>query len=375
MRSYMIAGLLVLVLLIAAGIILTLPKQPELTATTTQTPKTTAKPQVKVNLLGSGATFPYPQIAVWIDDFTKLYPNVTMNYNPMGSGTGQEQFFSKVVDFAASDPPISKTKWESWKGKFVQIPFIIGAVVISYNLPGLEGAELKLDAETIALIYKGEIKYWNDERIRKLNPDLNLPQQKIIVVHRSDSSGTTEVFTRFLHKAAPQVWPKELVGKAVEWPVDKIGNGVGGKGNQGCAEILRTTPGAIAYLELNYALELNLPTALVRNKDGDFVKANENSMISAAKGALAYLPDSPDGDFSGDLDALLFAPGEDSYPIVSFSHLLFYTNYEDPAKAWAVREFIKYINTEGQKKVLRGYAAIPEEIRQLNMKSLNLIKS
>lgn len=309
-----------------------------------------------------------------MDDFNKRYPNVTVNYNPTGSGTGQEQFFSRVVDFAASDPPISKEKWESWRGKFVQMPFIIGAVVITYNLPDIGTAKLKLDAETIALIYRGEIQYWNDERIRKLNPELNLPEKRIIVVHRSDSSGTTDVFTRFLHKAAPQAWPKELVGKSIEWPVDKKGNGVGGKGNQGVAEVLRTTSSSIGYLELNYALEINMPTALLKNREGVFVEANETTMMNAARGAAASLPNSPDGDFSGDLDVMLFASGKLSYPITSFSHLLFYTSYSDSAKAWAVREFIKYVNTEGQRKVLRGYAPIPEEVRQLNLKALELIK-
>ncbi|RDD53479.1 MAG: phosphate ABC transporter substrate-binding protein PstS [Candidatus Korarchaeota archaeon NZ13-K] len=327
----------------------------------------------RVNLLGSGATFPYPQIAAWIDDFSRKYPNVTINYNPTGSGTGQEQFFSQVVDFAVSDPPISREKWESWRGRFVQMPFVLGAVVVTYNLPEVSG-RLRLDAETLALIYMGEIQYWNDERLRRLNPDLSLPERRIIAVHRSDSSGTTDVFTRFLHKAAPEAWPEELVGKSVEWPVDRRGNGVGGKGNQGVAEVLRTTPGSIGYLELNYVLELNMPTALIRNRDGRFVEANETTIMRAVVAASPSLPKSPDGDFSGDLDALLFAPGESSYPITSFSHLLFYISYSDPAKAWAVREFIRYVNTEGQGKVLRGYVPIPEEVRQLNLKALELIK-
>ncbi|MEM3372285.1 MAG: phosphate ABC transporter substrate-binding protein PstS [Candidatus Korarchaeum sp.] len=371
MRSYLIA-LAVLILILAVAAVFLLSPKPTETTKTTQ-PATTVKTTPKVNLLGSGATFPYPQIAAWIDDLSRRYPNITINYNPTGSGTGQEQFFSGVVDFAASDPPISREKWESWKGKLVQMPFLIGAVVVTYNLPELS-ARLRLDAETIALIYRGEIQQWNDERIRRLNPGLNLPERRIIAVHRSDSSGTTDVFTRFLHKAAPQAWPKELVGKSIEWPVDKRGNGVGGKGNQGVAEVLRTTPGSIGYVELNYALEMNMPTALIRNREGEFVEANESTMMSAAKGVAASLPDSPDGDFSGDLDAMLFAPGRDSYPITSFSHLLFYTTYSDPAKAWAIRRLIEYVNTEGQGKMLKGYAPIPEELRRLNLKSIGIIR-
>lgn len=372
MRRYIV--LLIPLVVVAAAAILSIPKPVTKTTSPTETtsPTKTASP-TKVNLLGSGATFPYPQIAVWIEDFSRKYPNVTINYNPTGSGTGQEQFFSRVVDFAASDPPISKEKWESQRGKFVQIPFIIGAVVMTYNLPEVSG-RLKLDAETIALIYRGEIQYWNDERLKALNPGLNLPERRIIAVHRSDSSGTTDVFTRFLHKAAPSAWPKELVGKSIEWPVDKKGNGVGGKGNQGVAEVLRTTPGSIGYLELNYALEINMPTALIKNREGYFVEANETTMMSAASGASRSLPSSPDGDFSGDLDVMLFAPGRSSYPITSFSHLLFYTSYSDPAKAWAIREFIRYVNTEGQGKILRGYSPVPQEVRQLNLKALDLIK-
>ena len=364
-RTVIAILLLALVLVAGALVLLTLPK------TTVTTGPSETKPAKKVSLLGSGATFPYPQIAAWIDDFTKKHPDISINYNPTGSGTGQEQFFTKVVDFAASDPPISKAKWEEWKGKFVQMPFVIGAVVVTYNLPGAEG--LKLDAETIALIYKGEIQYWNDERIRKLNPEINLPNKRIIAVHRSDSSGTTDVFTNFLHKAAPNVWPKELVGKSIEWPVDKLGNGVGGKGNQGVAEVLRTTEGSIGYVELNYAVELNMPTALIKNEEGYFVMANETTIMEAARGALAKLPSSPDGDFSGDLDAILYAPGKLSYPIASFSHLLFYTSYPED-KVAAIKEFIKYVNTEGQEKVIRGYIPIPKEVRELNLKALDIIK-
>jgi len=382
-RTVIAILLLALVLVAGAIVLLTLPKtttKPETTVTATATTTVTTtvttgpsetKPAKKVSLLGSGATFPYPQIAAWIDDFTKKHPEISINYNPTGSGTGQEQFFTKVVDFAASDPPISKEKWEEWKGKFVQMPFVIGAVVMTYNLPEAKG--LKLDAETIALIYKGEIQYWNDERIRKLNPEINLPNKRIIAVHRSDSSGTTDVFTNFLHKAAPNVWPKELVGKSIEWPVDKLGNGVGGKGNQGVAEVLRTTEGSIGYVELNYAFELNMPTALIKNREGYFVMANETTIMEAARGALAKLPSSPDGDFSGDLDAILYAPGKLSYPIASFSHLLFYTSYPED-KVAAIKEFIKYVNTEGQEKVIRGYIPIPKEVRELNLKALDIIK-
>jgi len=176
----------------------------------------------QVILLGSGSTFVHPQLDNWAKEFAKRHPNVRIDYNPTGSGTGQTQFMQKVVDFAGSDPPLPTSRWQQAKADprgVVQIPIIIGAIVMVYNIPGFEG-RLKLDGETIALIYLGEIEYWNDPRIQRLNPDLKLPNQRIIAVHRSDSSGTTHVFTLFLYKASNGKWPKELVEKAIEWPVD-----------------------------------------------------------------------------------------------------------------------------------------------------------
>lgn len=335
------------------------------------TTKTVSKKEV--SLLGSGATFPYPQLAVWMDDFHRKHPDITISYNAIGSGSGQKQFFSRLVDFAGTDPPITKEMWLEWKGKFVQMPYLLGAIVITYNVPELKGQELKFDPETLALIYKAEIMYWDDPKITSLNPGVNLPHKKIIAIHRSDSSGSTEIFTFFLHKAVPNLWPENLVGKTLEWPVDKAGNGVGGKGNQGVAQILATTPYSIAYVELAYAVENNMPVAHIKNREGEFVKPIPEAISAAAKGALSSLPDTPLGDFSGDLDAVVFAPGKNSYPLASFTHLLFYTKYDDPAKLEAVKEFIKYVNTEGQSKIVSGYAPIPEELRKINLKALDII--
>ncbi len=327
-----------------------------------------------VKLLGSGATFPYPQLIKWLIDFHKEHPDIVINYNPTGSGTGQSQFFARVVDFAGSDPPVSNVVWQRWKGKFVQMPYILGGVVITYNLPELGGNQLKLDGEAIASIFAARIQYWDDPKIASLNPRVKLPHKRIIAVHRSDASGTTQIFTTFLHKAAPRIWPLSLVGKTVEWPVDKAGNGVGGKGNQGIAQVVTTTKYSIGYVELSFALEEKMPVALVKNKEGKFVKPCAETITSAAAGALSYLPDSPLGDFSNDLNAIVYAPGENSYPIASFSHLLFYTRYEDPAKLEAIKEFIRYVNGEGQSKIVSGYAPIPEGLRKINLKALDIIR-
>ncbi len=327
-----------------------------------------------VKLLGSGATFPYPQLANWLIDFHKEHPNIVVNYNPTGSGTGQSQFFSRVVDFAGSDPPVSRVVWQRWKGKFVQMPYILGGVVITYNLPELGNRKLKLDGEAIASIFSAAIKYWDDPKIASLNPGVKLPHERIIVVHRSDASGTTQIFTTFLHKAAPEIWPKDLVGKTVEWPVDKAGNGVGGKGNQGIAQVITSTKYSIGYVELSFALEEKMPVALIKNREGRFVEPSAETITAAAAGALSYLPNSPLDDFSDDLNAIVYAPGNNSYPIASFSHLLFYTRYDDPAKLEAIKEFIKYVNGEGQSKIVSGYAPIPQGLRKINLKALSIIK-
>ncbi len=372
--SQLAIALAVIAIVSIMGYVLLGSSKVQTTETSYKTDTNIGNPTEKVKLLGSGATFPYPQLISWMDDFHKEYSNIIINYNPVGSGTGQNQFFGRVVDFAGSDPPVSKAKWQEWKGKFVQMPYILGAVVISYNLPNIGSKELKLDGETIALIYKGEIQYWDDPKIASLNPGIKLPHRRIIAIHRSDSSGTTNIFTLFLYKAAPNIWPEDLVGKSIEWPVDKRGNGVGGKGNPGVAEILSSTKNSLGYVELAYAIEKKMPVALIKNKESKFVRPTTETITNAAAGALKSLPNSPLDDFSNDLDAVVYAPGENSYPIASFSHLLFYTKYNDLSKLKAIKGFIRYVNTEGQNKIVPGYAPIPKQLREINLKAIDIIK-
>lgn len=325
------------------------------------------------SILGSGSTFIYPQMSIWIPEFTSKHPEITVNYNPTGSGTGQKQFFTKLVDFAASDPPVTRDRWLEYRGRILQMPVVLGGVVVTYNLPDVR-SELRVNAEVLALIYRGELRYWDDPRLKELNPDVKLPHREIIAVHRSDSSGTTNIFTFFLHKAAPDAWPSDLVGKSVEWPVDSKGNGMGAKGNQGVTQVLLSIPYSLGYVEFSYALENGMPMALVENRAGNFVKPSIEAIIEAARNAFPLLPKSPLDDYSLDLDAIIYAPGEGSYPLTSFVHLLFWTDYKDASKARALRNFIQFVNTEGQELIANGYAPIPEEIRRVNLEALRLVK-
>ncbi len=332
-----------------------------------------------VHLRGSGATFLQPQLEAWVQEFMKEYGNIVIEYQGVGSGAGQEQFFKGLTDFCGSDPPLSHEKWLEYKGKVLQLPVILGAVVIVYNVPEIpKSVHLNLSGEVLALIYKGEIEYWDDPRIKELNPGLadKLPHEKIIVVHRSDASGTTQIFTTFLHKAAPEIWPIELVGKTIDWPVDKVGRGVGGKGNPGVTANVINTKYSIGYVELAYALKNNLTIAAIRNREGVFVLPSTETIQSAAKHALKtkLIPISPDGDFCKELDAIVYAPGKNSYPLTAFSHIFVWKTYEDKAKAEALKRFIEWIYTKGSKYIIEGYVAVPEEIKSIGLKAVELIE-
>ncbi len=339
------------------------------------TQTTIAQGLASITITGSGSTFIYPQMKEWISRFQSENPTISVIYNPTGSGTGQSQLLKEhVVDFACSDPPLSHEQYEEYKGKVLQMPVIVGAIAITYKIPGYQGP-LNLTANVIAKIYLGKIKYWDDPEIARLNPRAKLPHVVIKVIHRSDASGTTEVFTFFLHKAAPSMWPANLVGKAIEWPIDSTGRGLGAKGNQGVAEYFKRLDSAIAYVELGYALENKFPIAAIRNADGVFIKPSPETMQAAIANALrsGLLPSSPLDDWSNALNAIIYASGKDSYPIVSFSFMIAWTKYPR-AKAEALKKFIKFVNTIGQEDVIEGYAPIPPELRTINLKALSIIQ-
>lgn len=332
-----------------------------------------------VVLRGSGATFLQPQLEAWIEAFMKEHKDIVIEYSGIGSGAGQEQFFKGLTDFCGSDPPLSRSKWEKYKGKVLQLPVILGAVTIIYNVPEIpRDVHLNLTGEVIALIYAGEIKYWDDPRIAEINPAISdkLPHAEIVAVHRSDSSGTTQIFTTFLHKAAPHVWPKDLVGKVVDWPVDRIGKGVGAKGNAGVVAEVKNTKYSIGYVELSYAIKNNLPVAAIMNREGYFVLPTEENIQSAARKALesGHIPSVPYEDFSRELEAIVYASGKNSYPITAFSHIFVWKNYEDKEKARALKTFLEWLYENDSKYIIEGYVAVPPEIKTIWLEAIKLIE-
>ena len=317
-----------------------------------------ASAQMMIN--GAGATFPYPIYSKWFDEYAKVDPSVRFNYQSIGSGGGQKQIMAQTVDFGASDGPMSDENLSKAPGKILHIPTVAGAVVMTYNLEG--NPALKLDGETIADIFLGKIKKWNDPKIAASNPGTKLPDKEIVVVHRSDGSGTTFIFTDYLSKVSAE-W-KQKVGNntSVNWPT-----GIGGKGNEGVSGQVKQTPGALGYVELIYAVQNKMPYADVKNAAGQFVKPTLES-VTAALGT-ANIPD--DFRFS-----MTNAPGSDAYPIAGATWLLVYEQQKDPAKGKKLVEFLKWALTkgEGMAKDL-NYAPLPDEVQQRVLKRIDEIKS
>ena len=289
-----------------------------------------------VALTGAGATFPYPIYNKWFSDYAAA-KGVKINYQSIGSGGGVRQISEQTVDFGASDAPMSDEELGRAKGgPILHIPTVLGADVITYNVPGVP-AELKLTGEVVADIFLGKIKKWNDPRIAALNPGVTLPNADMLVVHRSDGSGTTFIFTDYLATVSPE-WARVVgKGKEVKWPT-----GIGAKGNEGVAGQVKQTPGAIAYVELAYAKQNNLPYASIRNKSGAFVQPTMESIYAAAESAAPNIPANSDYRIS-----IVNAPGANAYPIASFTWLLVYRNPQDPAKAKLLTDFLKWALTDG----------------------------
>ncbi|WP_048098272.1 phosphate ABC transporter substrate-binding protein PstS [Archaeoglobus sulfaticallidus] len=323
----------------------------------------------EVTIIGSGATFPQPQIEKWIDS----YKNVRIEYTGKGSGGGQNDFKNGLVDFACSDPPLKESLWRELesKGQPLQFPIIVGAVVVVHNIPGVD--ELKLTGDVVADIFMGRIEYWDDERIVSLNPSANLPHERIIVVHRSDSSGTTSVFTEYLSLSSDDWAEKVGSGKTVEWPVDETGRGIGGKGNQGVVTAIKNNRYSIGYTELAYVYKENLKTVALKNKAGKFVTASEETIKSAVSRVSYSIPSVREG-YKENLRAMLNADGEKSYPIVAFSHMIIWDSYIDKAKERAIKDFVKWILTDGQKdeNIVTGYVGLPNELAERLLEELNL---
>jgi phosphate transport system substrate-binding protein len=311
------------------------------------------------DLTGAGATFPNPIYTKWFDAYAKA-TGVRINYQSIGSGGGIRQFTEGTVDFGATDGPMNDQQIAAVKGNVLHVPTVLGAVVVTYNLPSVGKTALKFDGPTIADIFLGKISRWNDPRLAALNPGVKFPELDIIVVHRSDGSGTSFIFTDYLSKISPE-W-KSKVGNAtsVEWPT-----GLGGKGNEGVTQQVKQSEGAIGYVELIYALSNGLPAAQVKNADGQFIEPTLKSVSAAA--ASSKLP--PETDFRV---SITNASGADAYSISSFTWLLVHKQSSDSAKEGKLRDFLRWmLRPEAQRMAADlHYAPLPVPLIELVEKRL-----
>jgi phosphate transport system substrate-binding protein len=317
----------------------------------------------KVQINGAGATFPYPIYSKWFSEYNKLHPEIEINYQSIGSGGGIRQVINQTVFFGATDGPMTDEQLQSAPGKILHFPSVLGGDVPVYNIPGVD-VELKFTGPVLADIFLGKITKWNDAAITKLNPGVKLPGTDITVCHRSDGSGTTYIWVDYLSKVSPEWKKKAGVATAVNWPV-----GIGGKGNEGVAGLVKQTPGSIGYVELIYALQNKIDYGTVQNMAGEFVRATTESVSAAAGAAAKQMP----ADFRV---SITNAPGSGVYPISSFTWLLFYESPGDKQRAKIMVDFMKWALTEGQKYCADlGYAPLPAEVVALEMEALKRIKT
>jgi phosphate transport system substrate-binding protein len=321
-------------------------------ASNSSTASSTPSSSGSVDLTGAGATFPYPLYSKWFSEYARR-TGVKINYQSIGSGGGIRQLSEGTVDFGASDSPMSDAEMQKAKGgPIIHIPTVLGAVVVTYNLPGIS-APINLTARAIADIFSGRITKWSDTRITSLNPGVTLPGTDILVVHRSDGSGTSYIFTDYLSKAVP-AWNSSVgKGKEVKWPA-----GLGAKGNEGVAGQVKQTPGAIGYVELAYAKQNRLATAAVTNKAGKAVQASVPAVTAAAAGVARTLPANTDYRIS-----IVDAPGADSYPISSFTWVLVYQHQRDSVKGKKLVDFLNWALTDGESLApALDYAPLPADM-------------
>ena len=300
-------------------------------------------------LTGAGATFPYPIYSKWFSEYSAAHPGVQINYQSIGSGGGIRQITAGTVDFGASDGPMTDEQLAASKVKLIHIPTVMGAVVPIFNVPGV--SDLKFSADVLADIFLGKINNWNDPRIAKDNPGVRLPAQKIIIVHRSDGSGTSYIYTDYLSKVSSDWANGPGKGTAINWPT-----GVGGKGNEGVAAQVREFPGAIGYVELIYALQNHINFGAIRNASGNWLKGSIDGVTAAA--ATAKIP----ADYRV---SITNAPGPNAYPISSFTYLLIPTQPKNAANEKVIKDMLSWsINSgEGQVSTL-SYAPLPDSLKQ-----------
>ena len=316
----------------------------------------------RIQISGAGATFPYPIYSKWFAEYNRMHPNVEINYQSIGSGGGIRQLSAGTVFFGASDGPMTNDQIYAAGFPVLHLPTVLGGVVPVYNIPGVD-AELRFTGPVLANIFLGRITKWNDAAIKAVNPSVNLPNDDITVVHRSDGSGTTYIWVDYLSKISAEFRKSVGVATSVNWPA-----GVGGKGNEGVAGLVKQTPGAIGYIELIYALQSKIAYGAVQNQTGQFLRASTETVSNAATGAAKAMP----RDFRV---SITNAPGHNVYPISSFTWLLFNERPSDRVKSRTMVDFVKWALTGGQRFVAElGYAPLPKEVVALEMQALSRIK-
>jgi len=317
-------------------------------------------------LTGAGATFPYPIYSKWFSEYNQIHPDIQINYQSIGSGGGIRQVLAQTVDFGASDVPMTDDQLAEAKNKLgcdvLHFPTVLGAVLPTYNIPGVS-QELNFTPEALANIYLGKITKWNDPAITGPNPGVNLPDADIVVVHRSEGSGTTFVWVDYLSKVSEEWKAKVGKGASVNWPV-----GLGSKGNEGVSGLVKQTPNSIGYVELIYAIQNNMPYGRVKNSSGSFVKADLASVTGAAAGAAKEMPE----DFRV---SITNAPGKNAYPISSFTWLLIPAKISNAQKKKTITDFLRWMMTDGQKYCeALAYAPLPKPVVAKEMKAISKIQ-
>ena len=315
-----------------------------------------------VLLNAAGATFPYPIYSKWFDLYHTSHGNVQINYQSIGSGGGIRQLLDKTVDFGASDGPMNDDQLKQASVPILHFPTVLGAAVPSYNVPGVQG-DLNFTPEALSGIFLGKVTKWNDPTITSANPGVKLPSDDIVLVHRSDGSGTTYIWTDYLSKVSPEWEKKAGKGTSVNWPV-----GLGGKGNEGVSALIQQTPGSLGYVELIYAIQNKMPYGKVKNSSGAFVKADLTSVSAAAAATVKFMPD----DFRV---SITNPEGKTAYPIASFTWLLIPSKFSDPTKRDVVKDFLKWALTDGQQYAEPlAYAKLPKEVVAKEMKAIAQIQ-
>ena len=315
---------------------------------------------------GAGATFPYPMYSKWFDQYHKNHNNIQINYQSIGSGGGIKQVTEGTIDFGASDGPMNDDQLKAYQAKhgfpILHFPTVLGADVPTYNIPGVS-AELNFTPDALSGIFLGRISKWNDPAIASANKGVNLPANDIVVVHRSDGSGTTYIWTDYLAKISGDWKDKVGKGTSVNWPV-----GLGGKGNEGVAGLIKQTPNSMGYVELIYAIQNKMPYGKVKNSSGEFVKADLASVSSAAAGAIKTMPE----DFRV---SITNAPGKTAYPISSFTWLLIPSKFSDAGKRDAIKAFVQWMLADGQNSTeALAYAKLPPEVVAKEVKAISKIQ-